>query len=104
MGDGEKKSLELAKSMTDLSITENQMSKPSKQDAAKSSAVQPTKKQGAKRKEYSKPIKPKTGKAKVVCGCFGNVHEALTNCIHCGRISCEKEGYYYCPYCSHLIE
>ena len=99
--DEEKKSLELAKSMTDLSITEKQISN---QDAAKSPAVQPAKKQGRKRKEYTKPSKPKTGKAKVVCGCFGNVHEALTNCLHCGRISCEKEGYDYCPHCSHLIE
>lgn len=103
--DEEKKSLELAKSMTDLSITEKQISK---QDVAKSSTVQlsqtRTKKQGTKQKEYAKPSKPKTGKAKVVCGCFGNVHEALTNCLHCGRISCEKEGYDYCPHCSHLIE
>ncbi|GFH58782.1 hypothetical protein CTEN210_15258 [Chaetoceros tenuissimus] len=99
--DEEKKSLELAKSMTDLSISEKKISK---EDAAKSPAVQPTKNQGTKRKEYSKPRKPKIGKAKVVCGCFGNVHEALTNCLHCGRISCEKEGYDYCPYCSHLIE
>jgi Putative zinc finger motif, C2HC5-type. len=50
------------------------------------------------------PTTPQKGKAKFVCGCFGTVHKPLTNCLHCGRISCEKEGYDYCPFCSFLIE
>lgn len=48
----------------------------------------------------SKPLK---GTPKKVCGCFGNRHPPLTNCLHCGRISCEIEGYDYCPFCNHLI-
>lgn len=50
------------------------------------------------------PPSPKKGKAKIICGCFGTIHKPLTNCLHCGRISCEKEGYDYCPFCSFLIE
>eukprot|EP00934_Nitzschia_sp_Nitz4_P004703 Nitzschia sp. Nitz4//scaffold10_size219509//18466//19429//NITZ4_001395-RA/size219509-augustus-gene-0.212-mRNA-1//1//CDS//3329532821//4693//frame0 len=63
----------------------------------------------------SDPIEPseqKTKKALVirkgtpkrVCGCFGGLHKALTNCLHCGRISCEKEGYDFCPFCNILVE
>jgi hypothetical protein len=44
------------------------------------------------------------GKAKYECGCFGNQHNALTNCLICGRISCEKEGYDFCPFCGYLVE
>jgi hypothetical protein len=47
---------------------------------------------------------PQKGKAKVVCGCFGTVHKPLTNCLHCGRIICVREGYGYCPFCSNLVE
>lgn len=47
---------------------------------------------------------PKQGKAKIVCGCFGTVHKPLTNCLNCGRISCSKEGYGYCPFCTNLID
>jgi hypothetical protein len=47
---------------------------------------------------------PPRGKAKVVCGCFGNMHRALTNCLYCGRISCEREGYDFCPFCGVLVE
>jgi activating signal cointegrator 1 len=46
---------------------------------------------------------PLLGKAKVVCGCFGTMHKALNNCLHCGRISCEREGYDYCPFCSYMV-
>lgn len=38
------------------------------------------------------------------CGCFGTLHKSLTNCLHCGRISCESEGYDYCHYCSFLVQ
>lgn len=39
------------------------------------------------------------------CGCFGNMHKALKNCLHCGRISCELEGITdYCHFCGYFIE
>ena len=44
------------------------------------------------------------GKAKIVCGCFGTKHKALTNCLICGRISCSKEGYDFCASCGWLVE
>ena len=46
---------------------------------------------------------PLQGTAKIVCGCFGTMHKALNNCLHCGRISCEREGYDYCPFCSYKV-
>lgn len=49
------------------------------------------------------PFKPLKGTPKTICGCFGNKHTPLTNCLHCGRISCEREGYDYCPFCNNLI-
>mmetsp|Transcript_21529 Transcript_21529/g.30158 ORF Transcript_21529/g.30158 Transcript_21529/m.30158 type:complete len:341 (-) Transcript_21529:25-1047(-) len=51
-----------------------------------------------------KPRPPQRGKATVNCGCFGTKHKPLTNCLHCGRIACEREGYGYCPFCGYLIE
>ena len=48
--------------------------------------------------------RPPKGKASYVCGCFGTVHKALTNCLYCGRISCAKEGYSFCPFCGLLVE
>lgn len=47
---------------------------------------------------------PPKGTAAFICGCFGSIHKALTNCLFCGRISCEKEGYDYCPFCGYLVE
>ena len=38
------------------------------------------------------------------CGCFGQTHAPLSNCLNCGRISCEAEGYDYCHFCGYLIE
>lgn len=49
-------------------------------------------------------LHPPKGKASYVCGCFGTVHKALTNCLYCGRISCAKEGYDFCPFCGLLVE
>ena len=46
---------------------------------------------------------PLQGTAKVECGCFGSMHKALNNCLHCGRISCEREGYDYCPFCRYMV-
>jgi hypothetical protein len=47
---------------------------------------------------------PSRGKAKVVCGCFGTKYKALTNCLYCGRIICEAEGYGFCPFCGFMVE
>ena len=53
----------------------------------------------------SKPTDPPPkGKAKYDCGCFGTLHRALTNCLYCGRITCEKEGNGFCPFCGYLVE
>jgi uncharacterized Zn finger protein (UPF0148 family) len=52
----------------------------------------------------SPPPLPPIGKAKVICGCYGTINKALTNCLFCGRIICEKEGYGYCPHCGHLVQ
>jgi len=97
----EKVNLELAKSVAKMSVTEDiqeQSQKgPSEQEKI---AVKPP----PKKPEPLKEKLPAKGKAKVICGCFGMTHKALTNCLHCGRISCRKEGYGYCPHCSHLIE
>ena len=43
------------------------------------------------------------GKAKYECGCFGRLHKPLANCLHCGRISCKKEGYDFCPFCEYMV-
>jgi predicted nucleic acid binding AN1-type Zn finger protein len=51
-----------------------------------------------------KPQPPQKGKAKVECGCFGNKHKALANCLHCGRVSCQAEGYDFCPFCEYLVQ
>lgn len=48
--------------------------------------------------------KPVRGKASRVCGCYGTYHQPLTNCLHCGRISCSEEGYDFCPFCGFLVE
>ena len=50
------------------------------------------------------PKLPQRGKPNVVCGCFGTVHKPLTNCLHCGRIACENEGYGFCGFCGYVIE
>ncbi|GMH46746.1 hypothetical protein TrRE_jg7206 [Triparma retinervis] len=50
------------------------------------------------------PLTPlTTGNPTVTCGCFGTKHPVLTNCLICGRLQCEKEGYGYCPFCKHSI-
>ena len=48
--------------------------------------------------------KPENGEATKICGCFGSRHKPLTNCLNCGRISCELEGYDFCHFCGFLIE
>ena len=87
---------------------------PNKLDTArKSSATEstttakdpPPKKDIEKNNKTKKPAPklPQKGKAKYNCGCFGTKHKALANCLHCGRIICQKEGFGYCPFCGFLI-
>lgn len=47
---------------------------------------------------------PSRGKASIVCGCFGTRHQALTNCLYCGRISCIVEGYGFCAFCGLMVD
>ena len=65
-------------------------------------SVPPAKKEAAA--PASEDLCPTKGKAKIVCGCFGTKHKALTNCLICGRISCSKEGYDFCASCGWLVE
>jgi hypothetical protein len=68
-------------------------------------AVQPPPPLAEKMEEQ--PIKkyhPPKGKASIVCGCFGTLHKPLTNCLYCGRISCEREGYDFCGFCGMFVE
>jgi hypothetical protein len=53
--------------------------------------------------DTNKPQPAQKGKPKIECGCFGNLHKALANCLHCGRVSCQKEGYDFCPFCTNLV-
>mmetsp|Transcript_6061 Transcript_6061/g.12468 ORF Transcript_6061/g.12468 Transcript_6061/m.12468 type:complete len:306 (-) Transcript_6061:179-1096(-) len=62
----------------------------------------PTRQQ--EKKDVVEKSRPARGKAKVVCGCFGTKYKALTNCLYCGRIICEKEGYGFCPFCGFMVE
>lgn len=43
------------------------------------------------------------GTPAIICGCFGNLHKPLHNCLHCGRISCEREGYDFCAFCGYMV-
>ena len=95
----ERINLELAKSIAEMTVTDEVQQEPRK---IKKTAV--TKPSSSVKPQPVKKARPLKGKAKVVCGCFGTVHKALTNCLNCGRISCAKEGHDYCPHCSNLIE
>lgn len=50
------------------------------------------------------PVTPRRGQAAFKCGCFGTIHPCLTNCLYCGRIACEREGYSFCNFCGYQIE
>ena len=59
----------------------------------------------SKKQQQQQQSKPQKGKPKNnCCGCYGNKHKPLTNCLHCGRISCEIEGYDCCHFCGYLIQ
>jgi activating signal cointegrator 1 len=38
------------------------------------------------------------------CDCEGVMHEVLTNCLNCGHIVCEQEGYGDCFFCSNFVQ
>mmetsp|Transcript_1136 Transcript_1136/g.1847 ORF Transcript_1136/g.1847 Transcript_1136/m.1847 type:complete len:315 (-) Transcript_1136:50-994(-) len=57
-----------------------------------------------KRAPPPKKSHPKKGTASYVCGCFGTVHKPLSNCLYCGRVSCLKEGFDFCPFCELMVE
>lgn len=76
----------------------------SKVSSPPASTNQQTKKQEQSSTRPPQKSPPPKGKASYVCGCFGTVHKALTNCLYCGRISCAKEGYDFCPFCGLLVE
>lgn len=35
------------------------------------------------------------------CGCEGDLHEVITNCLSCGKIVCEQERLGPCLFCGH---
>ncbi len=43
------------------------------------------------------------GSSRKECGCYGTIHECLTNCLDCGRIACVEEGYGECFFCRKLV-
>lgn len=79
--------------------TQKQAAKQSTTNVKKAAAKSAT----TKVENNTLPSKPLKGTPKTICGCFGNKHKPLTNCLRCGRISCEVEGYDYCPFCNHLV-
>lgn len=72
-----------------------------KQDS-EAAAAQKASTSKTQKKEPQQP--PPKGKAAYECGCFGVKHSPLANCLFCGRVSCEKEGYSYCPFCGYLVQ
>lgn len=48
----------------------------------------------AQKQSQKKDSEPRTQ-----CDCFGTLHKAVTNCLNCGKIVCEKEGYGPCSFC-----
>jgi hypothetical protein len=56
--------------------------------------------------DRQRPMRPERGTPRGgECGCYGNVHRALANCLACGRIVCEVEGANdYCHFCGHYVD
>lgn len=75
---------------------------PKKKAPPKQAPVEP-KKTPSVQAQPKRPSQLPKGKASVVCGCFGTMHRPLANCIACGRISCEREGLDFCPFCGTLV-
>lgn len=57
-------------------------------------------------KKVDEPTHPvRKGKPENPCGCYGIRHRPLINCLFCGRIACELEGYNDCNFCGNpLVE
>jgi activating signal cointegrator 1 len=73
-------------------------SAPQDRSPAKPTAQEPT-------KPVSVPkSRPRQGNNPVKCGCYGRIHSPLTNCLYCGRVACEREGYSFCAYCGYIVE
>mmetsp|Transcript_8464 Transcript_8464/g.16188 ORF Transcript_8464/g.16188 Transcript_8464/m.16188 type:complete len:286 (+) Transcript_8464:45-902(+) len=93
-------------------VTEKQTNAPTETEKDATRAPAPTFQKETnpqdlpKNKEPKPPkkSKPQKGKASFVCGCFGTKHKPLANCLVCGRIACEREGYDFCPFCGILVE
>jgi len=89
------------------SVTKSNAKMVSSKGTDKQATAEITKKKQANIQPAKKePMKPQKGEPKnKACGCYGNVHKPLTNCLHCGRISCEVEGINeYCHFCGNLIQ
>jgi hypothetical protein len=86
----------------------NQNKKDNPNAKKKEQPVSSSKKETGLNVEKEQPKKahgpPPKGTAKRNCGCFGTLHKPLTNCLYCGRITCEEEGYDFCPFCGYLVE
>jgi len=37
---------------------------------------------------------------KIICGCYGTMHDTINNCMNCGRVLCSAEGERPCPFCN----
>ncbi|KAL7544516.1 hypothetical protein ACHAWF_012496 [Thalassiosira exigua] len=79
---------------------------PTSMPTSKGTSVKTSKPERQKAKKKQQHKRPQKGKPrKDPCGCFGNKHKPLTNCLRCGRISCEAEGVDdYCHFCGHFVE
>ena len=91
---------------TPVVVSKQQQSQPAK--SAPTPDTNKTSSSSTKSNDTFQIVKPKIelppkGKAKIICGCFGTIHPYVANCLHCGYILCQKEGYGYCPHCSNLV-
>lgn len=106
-----KKQLELEKKKAANASTAPQKKNEGSLKPIKSNMKSPPTKSAVSKKQtpksHTKKLQSKPQKGKPVnkiCGCYGNKHKPLTNCLHCGRISCDVEGYDYCHFCGYLIQ
>ena len=105
------KQLEIEKKKAANTSTTSQDEKQSSLKPIKSNMKSPPNKAAVSKKQTpishtkKQQSKPQKGKpVNKICGCYGNKHKPLTNCLHCGRISCEVEEFDYCHFCGYLIQ
>jgi hypothetical protein len=96
-------------SPTTAKIKASQSATPTEPASATKSTYDDQKEAAIHTKTSKKPrprqpaaLQPK-GTATAVCGCFGTMHKALTNCLFCGRVACNEEGYTFCPFCGYQL-